>query len=367
MKVVVGDDLVLVDQLARERRADEAGAAGDEDPLPRQHRAKPSARRDRPGAEGTLELMRSALAPSSLPTCANGSLQWLEAGPRSSTRVWRRVLRRRIEPDERAATEARLAGGMSRASLLRSSRTSAEYEQLAPTWTTASPGRPLQRARRRAPAQASTAPPGSDERPIEMPWCLSRYARRAPRARRRLRVRRACVPRRAARSRRARADRRRPRAGRGARAGAGVQADLRDLPFEDGAFDFAIAISTLEHVGRDNTQYGLAAEGSDSLACGAARAVPGVRSAWSSPVPTGAGELLPRAGRPCAGRLDRRFERAGRRRLGGRARTSSATTAGARFRRCRRDCATASAGRALRRCCARSSGRSRSRRPCGSQ
>ena len=33
VEVVERDDLVAVDELARERRADEAGAAGDEDPL----------------------------------------------------------------------------------------------------------------------------------------------------------------------------------------------------------------------------------------------------------------------------------------------------------------------------------------------
>ena len=33
VEVVDGDDLVVVDELARERRRDEAGAAGDEDPL----------------------------------------------------------------------------------------------------------------------------------------------------------------------------------------------------------------------------------------------------------------------------------------------------------------------------------------------
>jgi SAM-dependent methyltransferase len=35
-----------------------------------------------------------------------------------------------------------------------------------------------------------------------------------------------------------------------------VYADLRRLPFEDGAFDTVISISTLEHVGMDNSRYG---------------------------------------------------------------------------------------------------------------
>jgi O-antigen chain-terminating methyltransferase len=39
-----------------------------------------------------------------------------------------------------------------------------------------------------------------------------------------------------------------------------VVADVRDLPFEDGAFDLVLCISTLEHVGRDNRVYGAAQE-----------------------------------------------------------------------------------------------------------
>jgi SAM-dependent methyltransferase len=39
-----------------------------------------------------------------------------------------------------------------------------------------------------------------------------------------------------------------------------VVADVRDLPFEDGAFDLVLCVSTLEHVGRDNRVYGAAEE-----------------------------------------------------------------------------------------------------------
>jgi O-antigen chain-terminating methyltransferase len=35
---------------------------------------------------------------------------------------------------------------------------------------------------------------------------------------------------------------------------------VRDLPFENGAFDLVLCISTLEHVGRDNRVYGAGAE-----------------------------------------------------------------------------------------------------------
>ena len=36
-----------------------------------------------------------------------------------------------------------------------------------------------------------------------------------------------------------------------------VEADVRELPFEDGSFDQVLLVSTLEHVGADNTTYGL--------------------------------------------------------------------------------------------------------------
>ncbi len=39
-----------------------------------------------------------------------------------------------------------------------------------------------------------------------------------------------------------------------------VTADVRDLPFSDRSFDQVLLVSTLEHVGADNTVYGLAAE-----------------------------------------------------------------------------------------------------------
>jgi SAM-dependent methyltransferase len=39
-----------------------------------------------------------------------------------------------------------------------------------------------------------------------------------------------------------------------------VRADVRDLPFEEGSFDLVLCVSTLEHVGADNSSYGLGAE-----------------------------------------------------------------------------------------------------------
>jgi SAM-dependent methyltransferase len=49
-----------------------------------------------------------------------------------------------------------------------------------------------------------------------------------------------------------------------------VVADLRDLPFEDASFDLALCISTIEHVGFDNSVYGIDAERDDD---GIARAL----------------------------------------------------------------------------------------------
>ena len=175
--------------------------------------------------------------------------------------VWLRILRRPIEAGERAETQARLDAGLSRSTLLRELVTSAEFEHAkrlddAVAWAAA------QRRAGERPRNLE-APPGTDERPIEIPWCLARLGGAA----RVLDVGYAFAE--------------RPYLAALARLDAdvtgvdlvalevpglhSVQADLRDLPFDDGAFDVAVAISTLEHVGRDNTQYGLAAEEGDTL------------------------------------------------------------------------------------------------------
>ena len=164
------------------------------------------------------------------------------------------VLRRPIEPDERAATESRLAAGhVVRVAVCRSLRPRRSSSTRAGS-TTPSRGRRRSAARGERPRNLE-APPGVDERPIEIPWCLRALRPGERGARRRLRVRRAGLPRRPRRARR------RDRASTSSNGDvpglASVLADLRELPFADGAFDVAIAISTLEHVGRDNTQYGL--------------------------------------------------------------------------------------------------------------
>jgi hypothetical protein len=201
--------------------------------------------------------------------------------------LWRFVLRRPIEADERAATESRLAAGMSYASLLQELATSAEFEHSrrlddAVAWAAA------QRRAGERPRNLE-APPGVDERPVEIPWCLSRvrpgervldvgYAFAEP----------AYLE------------------GLGELGGVtgvdlvkrdvpgltSVLADLRELPFAAAAFDVTIAISTLEHVGRDNTQYGLTAEDDDSLAA-ALRELRRVSGRLLVTVPTGERELRP--------------------------------------------------------------------------
>lgn len=201
--------------------------------------------------------------------------------------LWRFVLRRPIEPEELAATEQRLEAGMSYASLLQELATSDEYEHIrrledGVSWAAAQ-RRALERPRN------LTAPPATDERPVEIPWCLARvrdgervldvgYAFAEPIYLDAL-------------------------GALGDVTGVdlvmrevpgvtSVQADLRDLPFGDDEFDVAIAISTLEHVGRDNTQYGLASEEADTLES-ALRELRRVAKRVLVTVPTGEQELLP--------------------------------------------------------------------------
>jgi len=189
---------------------------------------------------------------------------WLAAAEGSdeqfAERLWRLVLRREIEPDVRDETVRRLADGVSRATLVHELVTSPEFERVrmlddAVAWAA---------AQRRAGARPRgiEAPPGTDERAVEIPWCLARYGGE-PRV---LDVGYAFAE--------------APYVvgllglGAGELTGVdlvegdvpglrGVVADVRSLPFDDASFDVAFCISTLEHVGRDNTQYGLPVEDDD--------------------------------------------------------------------------------------------------------
>jgi SAM-dependent methyltransferase len=189
---------------------------------------------------------------------------WLAAaeGPDEEfvERLWRVVLRREVETEARAEALRRLGDGMSRAALLHELVTALEFERVrllddAVAWAAA-------QRRHGARPRGLPAPAGTDERPIEIPWCLARYAGE----RRVLDVGYAFAE---------------PAylvglLGLGAPELTGVdlvtkdvpglravKGDVRSLPFDDAAFDAIFCISTIEHVGRDNTQYGLAAEDDD--------------------------------------------------------------------------------------------------------
>jgi SAM-dependent methyltransferase len=170
-------------------------------------------------------------------------------------RLFRLTLRREPDPEALERAVAKLEEGtLSRATLLRELVASEEFERVRllddavalAAWARAQGERPRE----------LTAPPGTDERPIEIPWTLARLPAEA----RVLDVGYAFAE---------------PaylaalvEAAHGEVVGVdlaetavpglrGVVADVRDLPFERGSFDAVLVVSTLEHVGRDNTVYGL--------------------------------------------------------------------------------------------------------------
>jgi SAM-dependent methyltransferase len=193
-----------------------------------------------------------------------GELQaWLAAasGPDHEfvDRAWQLIVRRSPEPEARAAALGKLADGtLSRAGLLRqlaSSEESGRVELLdnALAFAAAERARPREV---RGPARPRDlhAPSSSDERAIEIPWCLARYDGEA----RVLDVGYAFAE---------------PAylaglVALGATDLAGVDlsradvpglrpvvGDVRALPLDDHAFELILCISTLEHVGRDNEVY----------------------------------------------------------------------------------------------------------------
>ena len=171
-------------------------------------------------------------------------------------RAFRDVLRRPPDEEARERATAKLADGtLSRATLLHELTTSVEAARVRQLDDAVALGLAARaRGERLAWLQAPTA---TDERMIEIPWVLSRlvaggrvlevgYAFAEP-------------------------------AYLGGLLRAGVElvgvdlaerdveierivADVRSLPLEDASVDQALLVSTLEHVGADNTAYGLAAE-----------------------------------------------------------------------------------------------------------
>jgi SAM-dependent methyltransferase len=164
-------------------------------------------------------------------------------------RAWRLVLRR--DPDPEAVGRVR-RGDVSPARHLRELVESDEFARIELLDDGLARAR-AERARGGRPRELR-APAWSDERAIEIPWTLSRYA-----------------------GERDVLDVGSANAGASYLEGlrelgapglatvdlaepADVIADVRALPFEDGRFDLAICISTLEHVGRDNAVYGVGGE-----------------------------------------------------------------------------------------------------------
>jgi SAM-dependent methyltransferase len=173
-------------------------------------------------------------------------------------RAYRLLVRRVALPEDlERCTEAFDRGTLSRATLLYELASSDEFVRVRALDDAVARAREARLAEERP--RMLTAPSGTDERAVEIAWVLSRY-------RGELRVldtgyayaepaylaalvelgaqelvgvdlAEVEVP--------------------GLR---GVVADLRQLAFEDGAFDIAFCISTLEHVGLDNRAYGLDSE-----------------------------------------------------------------------------------------------------------
>jgi O-antigen chain-terminating methyltransferase len=193
-----------------------------------------------------------------------GDLQaWLDAAAGSDDDfvdlAWRLVVRRAPEEAARAAALAKLRDGtLSRAGLLAQLTASEEFGRVSLlddclAFAAAERARPRE-VRGPARPRELRAPASSDERAIEIPWCLARYdgerrvldvgyafaepaylaglvALGAPELRG-ADLAEADVP--------------------------GLEpivADVRSLPVADGAFDLVYCISTLEHVGRDNDVY----------------------------------------------------------------------------------------------------------------
>jgi SAM-dependent methyltransferase len=186
---------------------------------------------------------------------------WLEAGEGDDDefveRAFRLVLRRPPDEEARARALAKLAEGtLSRTTLLHELATAPESERIRLLDDGIAFARGA-RVRGERPRWLQ-GPPATDERVIELPWVLARL-----RPGRALEVGYAFAepPYLAALL----------QAGFDELTGvdlatadvpgmATVQADVRELPFAGGAFDLVLCVSTLEHVGADNTGYGLESE-----------------------------------------------------------------------------------------------------------
>jgi len=202
--------------------------------------------------------------------------------------AYRLLLRR--EPDAEAlawATGELERGSLSRAALLAHLVASDEFARLR-----ALDDAIALAARARAGGirvRELTAPPATEERLIEIPWVLSRYAGE-PRVLdvgyanadpAYLSALVAAAPGEVTGVDAVSAEVARVRS---------VVADLRALPFPDHSFDVVLCVSTLEHVGRDNRVYGSGAENDESGIAHALRELRRVGARILITVPTGAEE-----------------------------------------------------------------------------
>ncbi|HET7745644.1 MAG TPA: methyltransferase domain-containing protein [Gaiellaceae bacterium] len=171
--------------------------------------------------------------------------------------AFRLILRRPPDDEARERSLAKLAAGtLSRATLIHELASSDEHVRVRELDDAVALGLGARAAGERI--RWLQAPPGTDERVVEIPWVLSRL-RPAGRV---LEVGYAFAE----------------TAYLGGLLRSGVElvgvdlatrevdgmevveADVRALPFGDGSFDQALLVSTLEHVGADNTLYGLDVE-----------------------------------------------------------------------------------------------------------
>jgi SAM-dependent methyltransferase len=177
-------------------------------------------------------------------------------------------VRREPEADGRArALEKLRDGSLSRAGLLREIVGSEEFDRVAllDGGLAFAAGERSKPRDHRGPSRPRelVAPASSDERALEIPWCLTRYDGE----RRVLDVGYAF----------AEAAYVAGLLALGAEELVGVDlaaadvpglrsvvSDVRSLPFDDDSFDFALCISTLEHVGRDNAVYDVDAPREDA-------------------------------------------------------------------------------------------------------
>jgi len=172
-------------------------------------------------------------------------------------RAFRDILRRPADDEARDRALTKLADGtLSRATFLHELATAPEAARVRQLDDAIALG--LAARARGEPLTWLQAPAGTDERVIEVPWVLSRlvpsgrvlevgYAfAEAPYLAALLRSGVELVG----------VD----LAGRDVEGMERVQADVRDLPLPDASVDQALLVSTLEHVGADNSGYGLQAE-----------------------------------------------------------------------------------------------------------